>query len=1083
MTASTHIALDYSTSVATAAGSAVAAEPEAQLTVPVAVLLESLAKESGIGTLKLLREAQLAGVRPDFAALLDGRPCGWIELKAPGHSLNGHAWQGREKRQWALLSELDALVVCNGEAAVLYRTGEVVATASLPYTTHEGWDPAPLTGLLRLFTSSRPAIITRPSQLAERLAPLARMLRDRISVGLVKATRSRPVQSAKTAWASHIHEHVTDKEFADDLAQVIAYSLAIAALRGGADADGDSLITLAEARTSLQNSNEVLAAALGPALQIPGLAEALAPEIGAIERLVSAVDAEKVAKSYDARGEPWLWFYEDFLAAYDPDARKAAGVYYTPTDVVRLQVRLVDHILRHDLSRKLGYGEKSVVTLDPATGSGTYPLAVIDQAAAVATAQRGAAGPAQIAPTLAKNLIAFETLPGPYAVAHLRIGQRLAELANQLLPPGHVRVYLTDTLDDPASAPQVLPLWGDVAVLAKERERAREVKSTQPVTVILGNPPYKRRDAESGGGWVLHPSSGAPLFDDVTGPPKTHNVIFSAQASLYNDYVYFWRWALHKAFEQDPASPAVVSFITASSWLTGPAFLGLRQLARKLADEMWIVDLGGEGRGASTDENVFAIQTPVAVVTLFRRGKSTTVPATVSYRRVTGTHHEKLQTLDGVLPPSEDADAWTELDVTPESRLVPVSGGLEWHEMPALTDLFPWQQPGAMLNRAWPVAPSRELLQERWNTFLSYTDGESRALAYVTPKSGRTIHTHVGGLTPLAELQPGTPSRPIVRYGYRSFDRQWTFQDPRLAKTESPPLWASLSDRQLFLSSMTTSAIGPGPALTVTTAVPDKHHFRGSFGGKDVIPLYRDNVVYRPNIVGGLLELLASEFGYGVAAEDFASYVYAVLAHPGYQERFAVELGTPGPRVPLTRDSALFAEARDLGRRLLWLQTFTERLRDSEAGLGKDLPAVAGLGWAKAVEAIPASPVDVSYDSADRSLRVGTGLVTGVSPEVWEFEVSGRRVLQRWLGARTHRGIGRSLSKPTPLDLIRPQVWVDEWNDELLDLIRVLQASVDLRQEQEDLLGRIVAGSRIPAAALPAPQPSERALPKQGHGH
>ena len=1083
------LAQAYMAAVAAADVSAVDAEPEAQLTVPVANLLEGLAVGHGIGSLRLIREAQMRGVRPDFVALLADRPCGWVELKAPGHSLDGHLWVGREKRQWALLAELDALLVCNGQQAVLYRSGQLVnSPAPLPYASADGWDAAPLVDLMRLLTLSRPAVITRTAQLADKLAPLTRMLRERISAGLTSATPVPAISQAKTAWSQHIHEDATDGEFADDLAQVVAYSLAIAALRGGADLNGDHLITLAEARQVLQTSNEVLAATLGPVLTIGGLGAALAGEIGAIERLVPAVDSTKIARSTDSRGEPWLWFYEDFLATYDPERRKQSGVYYTPTGVVDLQVRLVDQILRERFGRKLSYGDKTVVTLDPATGSGTYPLAVLDRAGTVAEAVRGHAGPAQVAPTLAQNVIAFELLPGPYAVAHLRIGQRLAELAGQLVPPGAVRVYLTDTLDDPDSGPPQLGLWGDVAVLAAERERAAQVKSTQPVTVVLGNPPYRRRTAQSGGGWVVHPAAGRPLFDDVTEPPRTAGVIFSAQASLFNDYVYFWRWAIHKAFQQAPDTPAVVSFITASSWLQGPAFLGLRTLARALADEIWVVDLGGEGRGGQLDDNVFAIQTPVAVVTLFRRATSSPTPATVFYRRVTGTRHAKLTALSAIgapqsepgspLPTGDPGDGWAVLPAAADDRMVPISGGLDWQAMPALTDLFPWQQPGAMLNRSWPIAPTADLLRQRWRALLAPSDATARAEAYVTPGTGRTIFTHVAGLKPIAELPADTPPRPIVRYGFRSFDRQWTLQDPRLAKTESPALWAALSAHQIFLTTLTTSPLGRGPALTVTTAVPDKHHFRGSFGGKDVIPLYRDATTARPNITAGLLELLTDRYGGDpVTAEDLAAYVFAVLAHPGYQARFAVELTTPGPRVPLTADSDLFAQGRDLGRQLLWLQTYADRYRNSSVGRAMDLPPADGLGWVSPVDPIPNTDRDIRYNSQTKSLHIGTGTVSGVSPEVWAYEVSGLPVLPRWLASRTARGTGRAASRPTPLDRVRPRSWADEWNDELLDLIRVLTATVALQPQQDDLLARVVGAPLLDADQLPVPSAAERKVP------
>lgn len=1079
MTLMDEVAKKYSDAIAAAESSGVAAEPEAQLTVPVHDLFVAVSAAADLGSLQLLREAQLLGVRPDFAALVDGIPCGWVELKAPGHSLDGAEWKGREKKQWALLSELDALIVTNGEEAALYTSGEFVRSATLPVNGPEDWDPAPLTQLLQLMTTMRPATIVRVSQLAARLAPLARLLRERIEVGVAGKTVRVPLQQAWEAWRIHVHEGATGKAFANDLAQVVAYSLAIAALRGDADTNHDRRITLSEARSVLRGPNDVLAAALGPAMDVPGLLEELAPEIGAIERLASVVDPARVAKSNDSRGEPWLWFYEDFLATYDPAARKEAGVYYTPTDVVEAQVRLVDHILTDIFEKPLSFGDGKVVTLDPASGSGTYPLAVLDRAADVAIRERGAAGPRQVVGALASNLIAFELMPGPYAVAHLRIGQRLAELGDALTPPQDVRVYLTDTLDDPAAEPLAPGLFGDMAILAKERSRASTVKRDQPVTVVMGNPPYARRSAASGGGWVLHPTTGRSLFADVIEPAQQTKVIFSAQASLYNDYVYFWRWALWKAFEQDPTRPAVVSFITAASWLNGPAFVGLRRLARIAADEMWIIDLGGEGRGANTDENVFAIQTPVAIVTLYRKAAATATPATVHYQRVHGTRNEKLAKLRSIEAPALTSGEWEVLDLDADAALIPLMGGDTWSDLPALTDLFPWQQPGAMFNRAWPIAPSQATLSERWNALLDKTSATDRAQYFVTGSSGRTIHTQVAGLPRLSELPNNAPHREIVKYGYRSFDRQWTFRDPRLAKTESPALWRSLSDKQLFLSSLLTSALGEGPALTVTTAVPDKHHFRGSAGGKDVIPLYRDGYASVPNVPAGLLEVLGDSYGKQVTVEDLAAYVYALLAHPGYHETFHEALQSPGPRVPITSEASLFAEVVELGRRLLWLHTYSERYQNSTADRPNRIPAVEGQEWTTAVATIPKDTAAIRYDEATHTLHIGDGTITNVLPEVWNYSVSGFRVVERWIGSRTAKGVGLA-SRPktaTPLDKIRPTTWEDEWNDELLELLRVLTHTLSYQPAQQVLLDSVVTGELIPVDALPQPTPADRTAP------
>ena len=75
----------------------------------------------------------------------------------------------------------------------------------------------------------------------------------------------------------------------------------------------------------------------------------------------------------------------------------------------------------------------------------------------------------------------------------------------------------------------------------------------------------------------------------------------------------------------------------------------MREHLRRQCDEIWILDIGGEGRGARKSDNVFAIQTPVAIAVAVRskRAKQDT-PAAVRYAQIEGTRDEKLATLNGI---------------------------------------------------------------------------------------------------------------------------------------------------------------------------------------------------------------------------------------------------------------------------------------------------------------------------------------------------------------------------------------------------------------------------------------------------
>ena len=275
-----------------------------------------------------------------------------------------------------------------------------------------------------------------------------------------------------------------------------------------------------------------------------------------------------------------------------------------------------------------------------------------------------------------------------------------------------------------------------------------------------------------------------------------------------------------------------------------------------------------------------------------------------------------------------------------------------------------------------------------------------------------------------------------------------------------------------------TFPFSAGPCLIASAHVPDKHYFNGR-GGKDILPLYRDAKAEEPNITRGLLTKLGKQLSRPAPKpEALAAYVYAVLSSPRYQERFAEALKTPGPRVPMTADTALWDEAVALGTWLLWLHTYAERLQDKAKGRGRYVPFVPGLDWQEPVRTMPETTKDLHYDAETQVLYVGDGRVGGVAPEVWDFEVSGMPVVKKWLAYRTKKGAGKATSSESALDHIRPTAWADEWNDELLELLRVLTLTVEKHAEQASLVDRICDGPLIPASELPKPKDAERKPPK-----
>jgi hypothetical protein len=365
MTSLAELASAYRRAVYAVEASEISGEPEAQLTVPVSNLFSGVVSLNKLGSAKLIRETRLDRTRPDFAVLLErnGKTYqkGYVELKSPATPVDTNLWTGRNAAQWEHLKiEAEILVVCNGKEAQLYRNGYPYGQpASLPYDD-DNWDSKPFLRLIEAFLDSRPIPVTNIADLSRRLAIRTADLRDRL-LWLLAQTGSAAdaARGGFASWTQHVHPDASQRDFADGASQVVAYGMVLATLSTTPDTDSDGQISVAEARISLRTFSPVLAAAFAPLVDKPALFGALQVELGALETLISAIDASKVNKSADRRGEPWLYFYEDFLSVYDSEERRQAGVYYTPIDIVQAMVRLVDHLLVTTFEKRLGFADSS----------------------------------------------------------------------------------------------------------------------------------------------------------------------------------------------------------------------------------------------------------------------------------------------------------------------------------------------------------------------------------------------------------------------------------------------------------------------------------------------------------------------------------------------------------------------------------------------------------------------------------------------------------------------------------------------------------------------------------------------------
>ncbi len=1065
------------------ASPAISGAPEDQLRAPLERLVLDLATldDFAPGGVNLIGETSLAHLqtRPDYAVSVNNALVGFIEVKAPGKGCDPRKLaDAHDKAQWTKLKSLPNLIYTDGNGFSLWRNGEpggkiVLLDGDIETAGAKLQAPETLRALFADFLTWTPQPPANAKALAEVSARLCRLLREEVLEQMALGHGS--LQHLKQDWRKLLFPDASDEQFADGYAQAVTFGLLMARAYDISLVDGVELAAL-----KLKKSNTLIGAALNLLMEDAANQESLKTSLGTLLRVLNVVNWAVLSKD---KPDAWLYFYEDFLEVYDNKLRKLTGSYYTPPEVVNAMVGLVDEALRGPLfERAAGLASADVTLADPAVGTGTFLLGVLRKIAENVDADQGegAIGPAIAA--AAKRLFGFELQFGPFAVAQLRLlaeMRTLTKTQKSKAPPPEINLFITDTLGNPFIEEEQLPQI--VEAIAKSRREANKVKREQPITVVIGNPPYKEK-AEGRGGWIEKGAGGklvAPL-DRWKAPPEWG--VGAHGKHLKNLYVYFWRWATLKVFGAgrfaatglpDEDEEGVVCFITVAGFLNGQGFEKMRDDLRRTCTEIWVIDCSPEGHQPDVSTRIFqGVQQPVCIVLAARRlGKDQKSPARVFFRALpTGKRDGKFAALAAL---KLDSDDWVDCSTDWRAPFLPRLGGT-WADFAPLRALFDYNGSGVMPGRTWVIAPDRDTLRARWNALIAEKDLKRKEeLFHPQLRKGKVASRHINKkveqhlgrvLTRNVSIRndKGSCAEPI-RYAFRSFDRQWLIGDARMLNDPRPKLWAGYSSKQVFITALEASAPNSGPALTLTDLIPDQDHYKGSFGGR-VYPLWADSKATQPNIRKEVIETLAQAWGSAVAPEDVVAYIAAVMAHPAFTQRFAPDLVRPGLRAPLTADAKLFAEAVALGREVVWLHCHGERFVDASAGRPKGPPRLpkqcapripAGGAIPPAPEPLPAK---MDYDAAKRRLVIGAGYVENVTPAMRAYEISGKNVLDQWFSySRLDRSKPMIGDKrpPSPLEKIQPEGWLAEYTTDLLDLLNVLGRLVALEPRQADLLARI----------------------------
>ncbi len=929
-------------------------------------------------------------------------------------------------QQARYLKALPNLIYTNCLDWRFFRNGALIASVSIGNLQDtiqlDGSQFEALENLLRDFIAQRPQTITSPRVLAEMMAGKAVLIKDVLRKALeADAEQQTPLAGQYQAFSEHLIHDITPEDFADLYAETIAYGMFAARLH---DTTTDNF-SRQEALDLLPKSNPFLRSLFGY-IAGPDLDERIRWIIDDLADVFQAANVHKLMQGFGkltGQSDPFLHFYETFLAAYNPAKRKARGVWYTPEAVVNFIVRAVDEVLQTEFGLSDGLADTSKITvdwdtgqadkkgkpivtrkevhrvqiLDPATGTGTFLAEVIKHIAPKVKNVAEGMWSGYIERDLIPRLHGFELLMASYAMCHMKLDMMLTELGYQpSSTPPRLGVYLTNSLEEGERDVRDLFMaqW-----LTREAREASTIKRQTPIMCVLGNPPYAGESSNKGD-WIMG------LMEAYKKEPGGQQKLQERNPKWINDdYVKFIRLAEHLI---EKNGEGVLGFITNHGYLDNPTFRGMRWHLLNTFDKLYVLDLHGNSKkkevapDGGADKNVFDIQQGVAIlvgVKQKRPGNATKPLAQVFHAELWGDRSGKYDTL---LASGLTGPLWQPLTPpAPQYALVRRDYGVEaaYRVGFGVQEFMPVNSVGIVTARdALSIDMDKQTLWQRVQDFAALTPEDARRKYDL----GKDVQDWSVGAAQ-ADVNTNLSESNLVPIAYRPFDTRWSFYTGTSRGFQCRPREEVMRHmfRENLAFSFTRTVEGARAfADALVFNRPITHHTLSIKEVNTLSPLYlypsaqdldqTRRVNFDPALYAKL-QALATDAERGrpdeVAVFD---YIYGVLHRPSYRNTYAEFLKIDFPRIPWPDSPTEFWATADLGGQLRRLHLL------EPAAIGAAPYPFKGDG----------SGVVEQPRCADGRIWINATQYFDAVPAVaWEFFIGGYQPAQKWLKDRKGKAL------------------------------------------------------------------------------
>ncbi len=650
-----------------------------------------------------------------------------------------------------------------------------------------------------------------------------------------------------------------------------------------------------------------------------------------LKNLYESVKTEALrAKSQKSQQELIKNLYNTFFKEAFKKQSKKLGIVYTPIEVVDFILRATNGILKKHFNTD--FNDKNITIFDPFTGTGSFIARLLSKENALISDE-------SLKEKFQKNLFAFDIVLLSYYIALINITQAAQNRDGSL--KNFKNIALTDSLDiyEEKNDKGVLPIFEDL----KENKEIKSTLEQQNIRVIIGNPPYSAgaKNENNNNQNLSHPKL-EKLVSEKYGKNSTSGNVGKTTRDTLIQSIYMASELLK--------DKGVIGFVVNGSFIDSKSADGFRKCVAQDFAHLYVLNLRGNARTSGEErkkegDGIFDSGSRATIAIIFFVKDTSVKNSTIHYHDI-GDYLKREAKLN-LLANFENLDSVEFETITPNNKgdwinqrndafdkLIPLKRDKKLQNNSVFdinsngvgSGRDPWVynfSPNALKQSVQNCIDTYNADLERFNArfreaFKQRTKGVKSGELYkhLNDKEITTDKTKIAWVQNLkTQLVKGKKlddfsQEKISVSLYRPFNKQYFYDERELFS------WSFYSMKKIFPDKSAQNVVinttkGKFSTL-VSGAIPDTHFI----GDANAYPLYYyDDLGNRHYAISGwALNLFRKHYGdNSITEEEIFYYIYAILHHKGYLEKYKNSLAKEAPRVALSPD---FKELSMLGKQL-----------------------------------------------------------------------------------------------------------------------------------------------------------------------